>query len=160
MSGQVNISLGLIARMSGKMMHNQRLRDLHLGHILVSARARYLVSARARDNLVPQGVSGSDTPTHPIHTQRRRPAGSWIPAVYRSRLRNVSVIDPRDLIDATQVAELLGLRHRNSVSTYMRRYQDFPRPVLDRGARRDRFWARRDVLDWVALHPGRQQGTE
>lgn len=65
-------------------------------------------------------------------------------------------MDPEDLVDAAQVAELLGLRHRNSVSTYVRRYQDFPRPLVDRGARRDRFWSRAEVLHWAARHPGRR----
>lgn len=65
-------------------------------------------------------------------------------------------MDPEDLVDAAQVAELLGLRHRNSVSTYMRRYQDFPRPRVDRGPRRGRFWVRGEVLDWAAHHPGKR----
>lgn len=65
-------------------------------------------------------------------------------------------MDPEDLVDAAQVAELLGLSHRNSVSTYMSRYEDFPRPRVERGARRDRFWARADVLEWAARHPGKR----
>lgn len=65
-------------------------------------------------------------------------------------------MDPQDLVDAAEVAELLGLRHRNSVSTYMRRYQDFPRPLVERGARRGRFWARADVQQWAARHPGKR----
>lgn len=65
-------------------------------------------------------------------------------------------MDPEDLVDAAEVAELLGLRHRNSVSTYMRRYQDFPRPLVERGARRGRFWSRADVLLWAARRPGKR----
>lgn len=65
-------------------------------------------------------------------------------------------MDPEDLVDAAEVAELLGLRHRNSVSTYMNRYKDFPRPLVERGARRGRFWARGDVLQWAACHPGKR----
>jgi predicted DNA-binding transcriptional regulator AlpA len=69
----------------------------------------------------------------------------------------VSAIDPEEFVDATEVAQLLGLRHRNSVSTYMKRYHDFPRPVIERGARRSRFWARADVLRWAADHPGERR---
>ncbi len=65
-------------------------------------------------------------------------------------------MNPVDLVDATEVAGLLGLRHRNSVSTYMKRYQDFPRPVVDRGPRRGRFWVRAEVLHWAARHPGKR----
>jgi predicted DNA-binding transcriptional regulator AlpA len=57
------------------------------------------------------------------------------------------VVGPDDLLDAAEVAELLGLRHRNSVRTYLHRYPDFPRPV---GARevRSRLWVRGEVLTW------------
>ena len=42
-------------------------------------------------------------------------------------------INTDDLLDAQGVAVLLGLRHANSVHTYLRRYADMPRPVLDLG---------------------------
>jgi glutathione-regulated potassium-efflux system ancillary protein KefG len=67
-------------------------------------------------------------------------------------------IDPEELVDATEVAQLLGLRHRNSVSTYMKRYEDFPRPLIERGERRGRFWARADILRWAAEHTGKRRG--
>ena len=38
-----------------------------------------------------------------------------------------------DLVDAQAVAVLLGLRHPNSVHTYLHRYPDMPRPVIDLG---------------------------
>ncbi|MGH9090019.1 MAG: hypothetical protein ACRDZR_01350 [Acidimicrobiales bacterium] len=60
--------------------------------------------------------------------------------------RRVSV---QDLIDAAGVAAQLGLTHRNSVSTYMKRYPDFPRPVVDTGAKRCRLWSRTDVDEWL-----------
>ena len=37
-------------------------------------------------------------------------------------------IDTDDLIDAQEVADLLGLAQRNTVSLYQRRYPDMPRP--------------------------------
>ena len=53
-----------------------------------------------------------------------------------------------DLIDAHDVARLLGLAQANSVHLYQRRYPDMPRPVLDRGGRRARLWLRSEVLAW------------
>ncbi|MBV9839801.1 MAG: hypothetical protein JO156_16915 [Solirubrobacterales bacterium] len=38
-----------------------------------------------------------------------------------------------DLIDAHDVAKIIGLVHRNTVSQYQRRYPDMPRPVLNLG---------------------------
>jgi glutathione-regulated potassium-efflux system ancillary protein KefG len=54
-----------------------------------------------------------------------------------------------DLIDAEGVAELLGLSHRNSVNTYLRRYSDMPRPVVDLGRGRPRLWLRPDIEKWL-----------
>lgn len=55
-----------------------------------------------------------------------------------------------DLIDATGVAELLGLSNRTSVSVYQRRYPEMPRPVLDLGPGRPRLWSREAVRVWAA----------
>jgi glutathione-regulated potassium-efflux system ancillary protein KefG len=57
-------------------------------------------------------------------------------------------VDTDDLIDSQEVADLLGLSHRNSVSTYLRRYDDFPRPVVERGGGRTRLWLRTDIVTW------------
>ena len=54
-----------------------------------------------------------------------------------------------DLIDSETVAQMLGLSHRNSVFTYVRRYDDFPRPVFELGAGRVRLWLRPEVARWV-----------
>lgn len=59
-------------------------------------------------------------------------------------------VDPSDLIDAHGVAELLGLSRRSSVSTYRKRYEDFPEPVIDMGAGRCLLWLRADVEAWAA----------
>ena len=53
-----------------------------------------------------------------------------------------------ELIDATDVAEILGLSRSTSVYVYLRRYADMPRPVLDRGPNRARLWLRSEVEDW------------
>lgn len=54
-----------------------------------------------------------------------------------------------DLIDAHEVAELLGLSQRNSVSTYLKRYEDMPRPIIERGNGRTRLWLRPEVERWA-----------
>lgn len=55
-----------------------------------------------------------------------------------------------DLIDAHEVAEILGLAQRNTVSGYQRRYPDMPRPVVDLGRGRPRLWLRSEVERWAA----------
>ena len=65
-----------------------------------------------------------------------------------------SKIDPADLIDAYGIAEILGLSQRSSVSTYRKRYPDFPQPVVDMGAGRCLLWLRGDVERWVKGRTG------
>jgi hypothetical protein len=55
-----------------------------------------------------------------------------------------------DLIDAHDVAGILGLTHRNTVSQYLRRYPDMPRPVLDLGRGRPSLWLRPEIAHWHA----------
>lgn len=59
-------------------------------------------------------------------------------------------VDTEDLIDARAVAEILGLKHRNTVSEYQARYDDMPRPVVDLGRGRPRLWLRRAIEGWAA----------
>jgi hypothetical protein len=58
------------------------------------------------------------------------------------------VVRTEDLVDAQELAQILGLAHPNSVSTYQHRYGDMPRPVLDLGRGRPKLWLRPVVLDW------------
>lgn len=60
------------------------------------------------------------------------------------------VVRTEDLIDAHLVAEILGLSHPNSVSTYLKRYADMPRPVVDLGPGRPRLWLRPAIEGWAA----------
>lgn len=53
-----------------------------------------------------------------------------------------------DLIDARDVARILGLAQRNTVSQYQRRYPEMPRPVLDLGAGRPSLWLRPQIERW------------
>jgi predicted DNA-binding transcriptional regulator AlpA len=57
-------------------------------------------------------------------------------------------IDPAELIDATEVATILGLNRRTSVSVYRHRYDDFPPPAVERS--RCVLWLRTDVEAWQA----------
>jgi predicted DNA-binding transcriptional regulator AlpA len=56
----------------------------------------------------------------------------------------------QDLIDAHDVARILGLSQRNTVSQYQRRYPDMPRPVLDLGPGRPSLWLRPQIERWYA----------
>lgn len=65
------------------------------------------------------------------------------------------MVRTEDLIDARTIATLLGLSHPNSVSTYLHRYPEMPRPVLDLGPGRPRLWLRPHIDAWMAKRPGR-----
>ena len=58
-------------------------------------------------------------------------------------------VDLNDLVDVGDVAELLGLAHKNSVTTYMRRYPDFPVPAVEFAKGKCRAWLRQDVEAWL-----------
>ncbi len=65
------------------------------------------------------------------------------------RLRAVaSKLDPSDLVGPAEVSRILGLSHATSVTTYFRRYADFPRPVVDLSASRVRLWKRQEIERW------------
>ena len=58
------------------------------------------------------------------------------------------MVDLDDLLNAVEVAALLGLSHGNSVTTYLHRYAEFPRPVVDKSDGKIRLWLRDEILDW------------
>jgi glutathione-regulated potassium-efflux system ancillary protein KefG len=57
-------------------------------------------------------------------------------------------VDIDDLIDAQEVAVLLGVAQRNTVSAYQRRYPAMPRPVLELGQGRCKLWLRSEIEAW------------
>lgn len=59
-------------------------------------------------------------------------------------------IDPKDLVDAQGVADILELSHRNSVSLYQRRYEEMPRPIVDLGDGRVKLWLGSEIKRWWA----------
>jgi hypothetical protein len=54
-----------------------------------------------------------------------------------------------DLIDAQEVADILRLAHRNTVSQYQRRYEDMPKPAVDLGEGRVKLWLRPEITRWA-----------
>lgn len=66
-------------------------------------------------------------------------------------------VDTADLIDARGVAELLGLSHPNSVSTYQHRYPDMPRPVVDLGEGRCKLWLRPQIEEWLSKRSSKER---
>jgi len=57
-------------------------------------------------------------------------------------------VDPDDLIGAAEVQAILRLSHPSSVTTYLKRYVDFPQPVVDLTSSRVRLWRRQDIIRW------------
>jgi hypothetical protein len=66
-------------------------------------------------------------------------------------------INPDDMVDTAEAAQLIGLTNGNGVSTYRKRYADFPVPVIEKG--RCLLWWRKDIERWSAGHR-RQRGPE
>jgi len=62
----------------------------------------------------------------------------------------VPKVATEDLIDAREVADILGLSHPSAVSVYQHRYADMPRPVMDLGRGRPKLWLRPEVERWSA----------
>ena len=59
------------------------------------------------------------------------------------------LVDTDDLLDSTEVAELLGLSSNRAVSTYRQRYTDFPEPVVEKPSKMCVLWRRQDVEAWA-----------
>lgn len=56
-------------------------------------------------------------------------------------------VDHEDLLNAREVAALLGLAHREAIATYRRRYPDFPQPLIAKGT--CVLWHRPDIEAWA-----------
>jgi predicted DNA-binding transcriptional regulator AlpA len=69
---------------------------------------------------------------------------------------------PDDLLDAGEVAEIIGLSSRTAVSAYRGRYDDFPEPYVEKSGGKCILWLRSDIERWSAGHrrqPGPAPGT-
>lgn len=72
--------------------------------------------------------------------------------VLLSQLRSIVVarlVDLDDLLDAQDVAELIGLTNPGGLPTYRARYDDFPEPVWRSRGGRCQLWLRQDVVGWA-----------
>ena len=58
-------------------------------------------------------------------------------------------VDLDDLMDATDVANLIGVTNANVVGVYRRRYDNFPPPVWASRGGRCQLWVRADVEVWA-----------
>lgn len=58
-------------------------------------------------------------------------------------------VDLDDLLDASDVAGLIGLANATSVSVYRARYDDFPGPVWASRGGRCQLWLRPEVEKWA-----------
>jgi predicted DNA-binding transcriptional regulator AlpA len=58
------------------------------------------------------------------------------------------LVESDDLLDANEVAELLGLSNRTAISVYRSRYPDFPEPVVVKAA--CWLWLRGDIEAWAS----------
>lgn len=59
-------------------------------------------------------------------------------------------VDVDGLVDTQDVARILGLAHRNTVSEYQAKYADMPRPVINLGRGRSKLWLRVEIERWYA----------
>ena len=76
---------------------------------------------------------------------RSMPGGRTV-AVNTFRLPGMCpTVRTEDLIDAWEVARVIGLSHPNSVSTCQHHYSEMPRPVVDLGRGRLRLWLRPEI---------------
>lgn len=56
-------------------------------------------------------------------------------------------VDTDELVDATEVAPMIGLSNPRGVSVYRDRYENFPAPVVEK--RQSVLWRRRDIEAWA-----------
>ena len=56
-------------------------------------------------------------------------------------------VDVDDIINAGEVADIIGLSHRNGVYQYRHRHPDFPAPLITHG--RCYMWHRGDIKRWI-----------
>ncbi len=56
-------------------------------------------------------------------------------------------VDVDDLIDAREVADLLGLSSPRAVAVYSSR--GLPEPIIDRGPNTAKLWLRQDIERWL-----------
>jgi len=61
-------------------------------------------------------------------------------------------VDVDDLVDAREVAEMLGLSSPRAVAVYASR--GLPDPIIDRGPNTAKLWLRQDIEGWMKDRAG------
>jgi predicted DNA-binding transcriptional regulator AlpA len=61
-------------------------------------------------------------------------------------------VDVDDLVDAREVAEMLGLSSARAVAVYASR--GLPDPIIDRGPNTAKLWLRQDIASWMKDRAG------
>lgn len=59
------------------------------------------------------------------------------------------IVHPDDLVDANEVAVMLGLASNKAVAVYRGRYDDFPAPWIVKGSGKCVLWLRADIEAWA-----------
>lgn len=67
-------------------------------------------------------------------------------------------VDPADLLTAREVADVLGLKYREAIATYRKRYKNFPEPIVTKGT--CVLWDRRDIEAWSNGPRERKPGSK
>ncbi len=68
------------------------------------------------------------------------------------------MVDVDDLVDAVEVAAILGLSSPRAVYVYQDRYADMPRPAIDLGPNKARLWVRSEIEAWSSQRPAGRSG--
>lgn len=59
----------------------------------------------------------------------------------------MAAVPASDLVNSAQIAERLGIRHRESVVKWRQRYKTFPAPVIEQG--KVMLWSWPEVKAWA-----------
>ncbi len=90
-----------------------------------------------------------------MHRTERLTGVRWSAAVAYTLSAMGRRVDVDELVDARDVARILGLTYRNTVSEYQTLYEDMPRPVVNLGPGRPMLWLRSEVERWHAKRVAR-----
>jgi predicted DNA-binding transcriptional regulator AlpA len=67
-------------------------------------------------------------------------------------------VDVDDLVDAREVAKMLGLSSPRAVAVYSSR--GLPDPIIDRGPNTAKLWLRQDIKHWMKTRTDSRSSTD
>jgi predicted DNA-binding transcriptional regulator AlpA len=62
-------------------------------------------------------------------------------------MQSMAKVDTSELINAQEVAPIIGLTNPNGVSVLRRRHPDFPTPAVEKG--QCVLWLKADIVAWA-----------